>query len=487
MKSKSFFFSALISCSLLSVGSLILSCSDSSQPPNIVILLADDLGYGDLRCYGGIANTPNIDRLASNGIRFSDFYAAAPNCSPSRVGLLTGREPSEVGMYNYLAPNHPMHLRSEELTLAEMLKERKYHTGHFGKWHVSCLPQNPELNQPQPHDQGFDYSFGTENNAIPSHLDPVNFVRNGKPVGLLQGYSCDLVVEEAISWLKTISKDPKPYLLYVAFHEPHKVVASPPELIAKYAQHSTQDAEYFANIENMDRAVGRLLEAMSNDMESGNTLILFASDNGSYRNGSNGKLLGGKSFIYEGGIRVPGILYWKGKVLPKQVISEPVGLVDIMPTICHLSALQHPDEEKLDGVNIWPLIMHRDFKRKKPLSWFFYRTSPEMAMRIGRYSVLGKDLDTTKFTHAFTAPDMHAIKNMSLEDFVIYDLETDPGQEYGIEFSDLTEAESYMRMLEKRLREIQDEGPVWQDLPPATGIKKLKSEWRQLRPDGFSN
>lgn len=143
-------------------------------------MIADDMGYGDLDCYGGISNTPNLNKLAKNGILFTDFYAAASNCSPSRVGLLTGRSPARVGMYNYRPPNHPMHLRDGEVTIAEVLKDQGYQTSHIGKWHLGCLPQDPTLNHPQPHEQGFDYSLGTENNAQPSHLNPVNFVRNGK-------------------------------------------------------------------------------------------------------------------------------------------------------------------------------------------------------------------------------------------------------------------------------------------------------------------
>ena len=126
-----------------------------NSSPNIIILLADDLGYGDLGCYHGDALTPNLDRMAENGIRFTDFYAAASNCSPSRTGLLTGRSPSKVGVYNYVPPVHPMHLRKEEITIAEILKEAGYRTGHFGKWHLSNL-DDPDMNQPSPADQGFD-------------------------------------------------------------------------------------------------------------------------------------------------------------------------------------------------------------------------------------------------------------------------------------------------------------------------------------------
>lgn len=455
--------------------------------PNIVIMLADDLGYGDLSSYGGVARTPNLDQLAREGIRFTDFYAAAPNCSPSRVGLLTGRSPSIVGMYNYMPENHPMHLPAEEITIAEILKPRGYSTGHFGKWHLSCLPQDPELNQPQPHDQGFDHSLGTANNARPSHLDPINFVRNGKALGKVTGYSCDIVVQEALNWVDTLDHVNSPFLMYLAFHEPHKTVASPPDLTAKYPEHPPADAEYFANIENLDRAIGRLLKTLREKGLDKNTLILFASDNGSYRNGSNGPLLGGKSFVYEGGIRVPGILHWAGRIEGGQTIREPAGLIDIMPTLCALTDQVHPRPAELDGTSLLPLINGQALEREKPLSWFFYRTSPEIAMRIGDYTILGRDLDTTRHTHATTQPDMDYIKNMGLEAFELYHITEDPGQQKKIDYTRIDLGRQYKEQLVRRLQNIQEKGRYWKNLPPATGVQKLKSEWRSLHPSGFSN
>jgi arylsulfatase A len=464
-----------------------ISCkSETSALPNIIILMADDLGYGDLGCFGGNANTPNLDQLAQEGIRFTDFYSAAPNCSPSRVGLLTGRFPSKVGMYNYMPANHPMHLKSEEITFAEIAKKKNYATGHFGKWHVSNLTPDSDLIQPQPDDQGFDYSLGTTNNARPSHLNPVNFVRNGVKSGEIKGYSCQIVVDEALEWLEDVSQNQSPYLLYIAFHEPHKKVASPPELTANYSQFPTQDAEYFANVENIDQAIGKLLSEIQSKYGDDNTLILFTSDNGSYRTGSNGDLLGGKSFVYEGGIRVPGIIRWKGNVNSGQTINTPVCLVDIMPTICDLTQVEHPNKKVLDGINLKPLLSGKPFERNKPLSWFFYRTSPEVAMRIGNYSLLGRNTDSTQHTHALTEPDMDHIKNMKLHEFELYDLSSDVGQAVNI-FDQDPKSEQYKEIIIKRLEEIQENSPYWNNLPQAKGNKKFKSEWRQLHPTEFSN
>lgn len=471
-------------------GLLILACQSRTDNylPNIVILLADDLGYGDLACYGGEAKTPHLDQLAKEGIRFTDFYSAAPNCSPARVGLLTGRAPSKVGMYNYMPAKHPMHLKSEFITIAEIVKQKGYATGHFGKWHISNLTPDSELVQPQPDDQGFDYSLGTTNNAQPSHLNPINFVRNGEKTGELKGYSCHIIVEEAIHWLQQVKKQKSPFLLYLAFHEPHRKVASPPELTAKYLDYPQQDAEYLANVENMDKAVGKLVADLKKNQLDENTIILFASDNGSYRNGSNGPLLGGKSFVYEGGIRVPGILHWKNKIKEGQVINEPVGLVDVMPTICELAETIHPEASVLDGMSWLPLISNQELNRVKPLSWFYYRTSPEIAMRIGEYSILGKDSDTTRHTHPTTLPDMDYIKNMTIEDFEIYHLATDIGQTNNIDYTGLDMGVQMKEQVFNRLQEILTVAPVWDSLPDVGNKpRRLKTEWRQLHPKGFSN
>ena len=272
-----------VACCLATVAAEEPSLQPKEQP-NIVLILLDDAGWTDVGCYGSRIETPNIDRLADQGMRFTDCHSAAPNCSPSRAGLLTGRTPSRVGIFSYLPPNHVMHLRSEEVTIAELLKAAGYHTGHFGKWHLSRLMTH----QPQPAEQGFDYSLGTDNNASPSHHNPENFVRNGKRVGPMSGYSCQLVVDEAIGWLQQIgipqASDAKPFFACVWFHEPHTPIASPPELVKKYRKRypelNAKQATYHANIENADRAIGRLLSQLEEWNLSEETLVFVTSDNG---------------------------------------------------------------------------------------------------------------------------------------------------------------------------------------------------------------
>ena len=172
----------------------------AQNQPNLVILLADDLGYQDVGCYGGPVQTPAIDQLAKEGVKFSDFYSGCAVCSPSRATLLTGRHHIRTGVYSWISDEaQKSHLLLRELTIAEMLKDQGYSTAHVGKWHLGLPTKNRP--KPTPSHHGFDYWFTTWNNASPSHKNPNNFIRNGQPVGTLKGYSCQLVVDEAIEWL----------------------------------------------------------------------------------------------------------------------------------------------------------------------------------------------------------------------------------------------------------------------------------------------
>jgi arylsulfatase A len=448
----------------------------SENKPNIILMVADDMGWADPGCYGGAAETPHLDQLAKNGIRFTDMYAAASNCSPSRAGLLTGKSPAMVGMYNYRPPDHPMHLRDEEVTIAEVLQGHGYSTSHFGKWHLGCLPQDSTLNHPQPGDQGFEYSFGTENNAQPSHLNPINFVEDGMRLPQQMGYSCQILADHVISWLDKRVEPEKPFFSYVAFHEPHAKIASPPELVEKYSVFPSADAEYLANIENLDSAAGRIIHYLVENSLIDNTIIIFVSDNGSYRQQSNGPLRAVKSYVYEGGIRVPGIIHLPIMDRQGAVIEEAVGFVDMMPTLCDLLQIEPPDHSNLDGTSILGLLKGQEFHRVKPLYWFFYRTSPEMALRMDDVMILGKDNDTIPRTHRFSRPDMDYIKHMSLVEYELYDLNTDKGQHENI--MDLhPKSKDYKAVINEKLIEIQEKGYYWSTLPEPQGPRRIKTDW----------
>ena len=457
----------------LSMG-LVFSALAAVRKPNVVILLSDDLGYGDIGCYGGPVKTPTLDGLARDGMRFTDFYAAAAVCSPSRAGLMTGRSPIRSGVYDWVPPDGPMHLPEAEVTLAELLKDRGYTTCHVGKWHLSRWEMGKALMVgPTPGDQGFEYWFACDNNALPSHLNPVNYMRNGKACGRLKGYACQLVAKEAIDWLTNVRDENEPFYLNVWFNEPHKKLASPPGLVAKYRAKGMKpdEAVYRANIENMDRAVGRILAALEETGVADNALVLFSSDNGPWHKGSAGPLRGKKGELYEGGIRVPGIVRWPGHVKPGSSCSEAVGFVDVLPTVAALTGARLPPGRKLDGMNIAPLLEGMPIRRQEPLFWFFYKSSPACALRSGNYVLCGDPIMRRHSKwHPFDQQDFDYMRQLKLERFELYDLQRDIGQQRNLA-SSMPEKLSKMKAEMIRVhREILSEGPDWDGLPKGKGF-----------------
>lgn len=433
----------------------------TADAPNVLLIMLDDAGWSDLGCYGSQIQTPNIDRLAQQGIRFTDCHAAAPNCSPSRAGMLTGRMPTRVGMYSYIPPDHVMHLRADEITIAELLKPLGYGTGHFGKWHLSKLLSE----QPQPDDQGFEYSLATDNNAIPSHLNPVNFVRNGTPVGKIEGYSCQIVVDEACRWLESVPAE-QPFFSCVWFHEPHNKIASPPNLVETYRTQfpeiNEKQATYYANIHNVDLAVGKLLSKLDQLGRAENTFLFLTSDNGGLNPWSNRGLRGKKSLVYEGGQREPGILRWPQQIKSQVVSNELVSHLDLLPTICEFTGAELPRDRKLDGTSWMPMLSGRSLQRQTPLMWFFYRVKPAAAIREGDWVLLGYlDDPIEKHTHRLTKPDMPMIKSAQLDRFELYHLGDDRKQEIDRASSEPQRVSRMREQMQSLLREIVNEGPAW--------------------------
>ncbi|MBT5902266.1 MAG: sulfatase-like hydrolase/transferase [Opitutaceae bacterium] len=459
---------ALLYASLITLTGLLTAAASDSRP-NVLIMLADDMGYGDLGSYGGRAITPNIDRLAAEGVKFEDCYSGAPNCSPARVSLMTGRMPTRAGMYSYRPPGSTMHLRGEETTMAEVMLASGYQTAHVGKWHLSCLPQDPALNQAQPIDQGFQYSLGTENNAEPSHLNPVNYVRNGVEIGEQKGYSGQLLADEVEAWFETVYDDEKPFLLYVPFHEPHAKIATPPELSAQYPDLDKKSADYFGNIQHMDSAVGRILAELKARGVADNTLIFFGSDNGSYRMGSNGNLRGLKGGVYEGGIKVPGIFHFPKKFVGGRVSQTPMWFPDLLPTVAAFTGAEIPADLELDGIDLKPLLTKGTVPdRDAPLMWYFYRSSPEAAMRYGDYNLIARSSDNQRRTHPIVAEDMPFVKSVRPEFFELYNLTTDPGQRHDLAVAMPVKLREMKAKFWPLFEASRAEGPDWEGLPPAT-------------------
>ena len=466
----------------------IVALSSAAERPNFLVILCDDLGYGDLGCFGHKSiKTPHLDKLASQGIRFTDCYAAAPVCSASRAGLLTGRTPSRVGVYDWIPPGHVMHLRKEEVTIATLLKQAGYSTCHVGKWHLNGKFNSKQ--QPQPGDHGFEHWMSTQNNAGPSHENPVNFVRNGQPVGPTQGYSCQVVADEAIKWLREIRNKEKPFFQFVCFHEPHEPIASPPDLVAKYPDAKKEgEALYYANVTNMDRAVGKLLTYLDEAKLAENTLVFFTSDNGPetllrYPNGwrshgSPGPLRGMKLHVYDGGIRVPGMLRWPAQVKAGQTSGEPICNIDVLPTFCELAAIKPPGQP-LDGVSLVSLLDNKPLQRQQPLFWHYYRSisGPKAAMRIGDYMLLGSWEQEQLPSGTVQKGDMEILKGRKLVSFELYNLKDEIGQQHNLAEKEPRRLAEMRDKLVKYYTEVQNQMPAWDlpiPMPPAAKTKDKK-------------
>ena len=446
--------------------------------PNIIVILCDDLGRGDLGVTGHpIIKTPNLDAMAKNGILFTDCYASSPVCSPSRAGLLTGRTPNRTGIYDWIA--NSSYLKTSEVTIAEQMKQAGYNTGLFGKWHLnSKFNTNKE---PTPADHGFDYWFATKNNASPSHENPNNFVRNGKSVGKLEGFSAYLVAEEFNNWVATQAKS-TPFFSYITFHEPHLPIASDPELVAQYtdkAKIAGQD-QYYANVSQVDKAVGKILKQLKKQGLDKNTLIFFTSDNGPetwmrYKaawlsHGTPGeingtKLRGMKLHITEGGIRVPGIAYWPGKIAKSQIVNEPVSAVDLLPTLSELAGVNLPDV-KLDGTSILALFENKTIQREQSLFWFYFNAkgSPGIALRKGDFMLLARrNGEFYRSGTPFSNARMPAIKESKPVRYEFYNLKDDVGQTTYVDKKYPVIYEAMKAEMNLIFDNVQEESPIWEN------------------------
>jgi len=467
-----------LSITLILLPSLLHAAELSGSRPNVIVVLCDDLGYGDLECYGHpVIKTPNLNKLAGQGIRFTSCYASAPVCSSSRAGMMTGRTPSRVGVYDWIPDEHTVHLPKSETTVATLLKQAGYDTAHVGKWHL-----NGKFNQaaqPQPGDHGFDHWFSTQNNAIPSHENPKNYVRNGKAVGPLEGYSCQLVADEAIDWLQQQQSADKsnPFFMFVCFHEPHEPVASPKELVKAYLPQAKNEAEaqYFANVGNIDLAVGRLMKTLDDLKLNEDTLLFFTSDNGPetlnrYRTakrsyGRPGPLRGMKLWMYEGGIRVAGILRWTGTVKAGQELDVPVCGLDVLPTLCELANVKPPQDRTLDGASFVSVLAGQPVQRPRPLYWHYYRAigEPKAALRSGDWMVLGERINNqNKPLGRNVSPEaMEVIKSTRLGNFELYNLKMDLKQQHDMASEKPELLKQLSQQLIQRHSEVQSEGPDW--------------------------
>jgi arylsulfatase A-like enzyme len=376
---------------------IVLEPAFAASPPNLIIVFADDLGYGDLSCYGSpVIRTPHLDRMAAEGLRFTDFYSASEVCTPSRAALLTGRYPIRSGMCGHrrvLFPNSVGGLPLSEITIAEALKQQGYATAHVGKWHLGIHEGS------RPLDQGFDHSFGlpysndmdgrpnlpkgASSLPNPPHDGwSVPLLRDGKVVEIPadQTTLTRRYTEEAVRFI-TENKG-QPFFLYFAHTFPHVPLFASPAFKGKSRAGIYGDA-----VEELDWSVGQVLDALKNQGIAENTLVFFTSDNGPWlvmgdQAGSAGLLRDGKGSTWEGGMRVPGIAWMPGRIKPG-VTSQLAHAMDLLPTALALAGAMKPANVILDGTDLTPLLF--DSKPLPQRPFFYYRGDQLFACRVGEW------------------------------------------------------------------------------------------------------
>lgn len=347
------------------------------RPPNIVLIYADDLGYGDLSCYGAKnQKTPRLDQLAAEGVRFTNFYVPTPYCAPSRASLLTGRYPFRSGMVFNPAPDAGINeegLPAEELTIAELLKPKGYATTCIGKWHLGHTEKF------LPRTQGFDEYYGI---LYSNDMRPVQIVENEHvavyPVNqttITRDYT-----NRAVGFIERNRN--KPFFLYLPHAMPHKPLAASEEF---YSPETPKDL-YSDVIRELDYECGRIFDTLKNLGLEDNTLVVFASDNGPWFGGETAGLRGMKASSFEGGMRVPMIARWTGKIPAGRSCGEIAGVIDMLPTICGIAGVPVPEDRTLDGRDIWPLMT--DANAKTPHEAIFTMSGAALAtIRSGQWKL----------------------------------------------------------------------------------------------------
>jgi len=418
---KTFILLSLVSCAVLS-----LARAAPSQP-NIVIILADDLGYADVGFHGSDIQTPHLDHLAATGIRLEQFYVA-PMCSPTRAGLMTGRYPLRFGMMrSVVPPQRDFGLDPAETTLPELLRDAGYHhRGIFGKWHLGHARQ-----QWRPTAQGFTTFEGCLNGAVDYFTQDREGERdwhhNDRP-NPRTGYTTDLIGDAAVEFINAIPPNDR-YFAYIPFTAPHSPFQAKPEDLAKYPHRPEgRKRTYAAMVDSMDQAIGRIFAAIKSRADADNTLILFMSDNGGVENvGANGPQRGDKLTPYQGGIRVAAAIRWPaGNLTGGHAINARIGYIDIVPTVWAAVGDSAPPSRPWDGINVLPAI--RDNAKLPDRAWFTYLDQND-----DRRERLAINHDTHKLVIHRDAPDAQQATPPLIELFAIA---TDPTESQNLAESD---------------------------------------------------
>jgi len=325
-----------------------------AKHPNVLLLMADDLGYGDAGFHGSEFPTPNIDRIAKQGAQFSHYYAY-PLCSPTRAALLTGRSPLTLGVHGPFGPNDKTGLPLDEHLMPESFRAAGYQTWMVGKWHLG-LAQQAQF----PHRRGFDHFYGHTGGSVSyfSHLlaGAYDWQRNGKSVRE-EGYTTELLGKEMEQLIRNRDRK-RPFFAYVAFNAPHTPLEAPPDRIAKYASIANENRRiYAAMVDVVDQEVGRLLSVLDAEQLRRETIVVFLSDNGGSIGASNGPLREGKSTVFEGGIRVPAAIHYPGVIEGGKTIAQTVAAHDLFPTLAAACGVKPRNTKPFYGRNLWPNLV----------------------------------------------------------------------------------------------------------------------------------
>lgn len=407
--------------------------------PNIVIFYADDLGYGDLGCYGNQPSvTPRLDRLAQQGVRFTDFYSAQPVCSASRAALLTGCYPNRIGIAGALSPIQKYGLNHQEMTLARLVKQKEYATAIFGKWHMG---HHPDF---LPAHYGFDQYFGlpysNDMSPMPANNPRADAKKNFPPLPLIEGTrvvelepdQSKLTTQYTERAVKFIADNrTRPFFLYVPHTMPHV-----PLFVSDKFAGKTGRGLYHDVLAEIDWSVGQILDALEEQKLSDQTLVIFSSDNGPWKlfgnhGGSAGPLREAKATVYEGGIRVPCIVRWPHRIPTNVVVREPAIMMDWFPTIARLTGTKLPDHP-IDGKDIWPLLTEPGAKAPHESLFFYYNDNQLQAMRSGRWKLFfPHDLVSTEQTELGRdgMPGKNSRRKVETE---LYDLSDDIGERHNL-------------------------------------------------------
>ncbi len=427
----------------------------NEKAPNFVILFADDLGYGDLGVFGNPnIKTPNLDRMASRGQKWTNFYVAAPVSTPSRTGLLTGRLPIRSGMCSekrrVLFPDSEGGLPPGEITIASVLKENGYHTAAIGKWHLGH--KSPYL----PTDHGFESYLGIPYSNDMDKIEATDYFTLAD-MERYQAYNVPLMrnteiierpadqrtitkryTEEAISQIQNL-KD-KPFFIYLAYSFPHIPLFRSAEF-----KDISRAGIYGDVVEEIDWSVGKILETLENAGIDDNTFVVFTSDNGPWltfktHGGSAGLLRGGKGGTFEGGMREPTVFWWPGKIKPG-VIMEMATTMDLLPTICNLANIKLPDDRIYDGFDISPVIFGNGPNPRDVV--IYYRDTEVFAVRKGPYKA-----------HFITQPEYGSSERIIHDPPLLYNLDVDPSEKFDIAQDNPVIIAEIRKVLEEHLSTI---------------------------------